>query len=98
MTITGFARRYTIRTGTYICVYSTLNCGLIVTKKVKWSTQFNFNSINTQFRISHRHKIILYGRRLMDTGAAVLWNNLPNNFKCVSSLHLFKKLLKTFLL
>ena len=45
---------------------------------------------------THRHKTILHGRRLMDTGAAVLWNNLSNNIKCASSLPLFKRHLKTF--
>ena len=34
---------------------------------------------------------ITYGRRLMDTGVAILWNNLPNNIKCASFLQLSKK-------
>ena len=39
-------------------------------------------SANTTSLVPHRHKSILHGRRLMDTGAAVLWNNLPNNIRC----------------
>ena len=27
----------------------------------------------------NRYRTILYGRRLMETGAAVLWTNLPTN-------------------
>ena len=53
-------------------------------------------SANTTSLVPHRHKTILHGRRLMDTGAAVLWNNLPNNIRCASSLLLFKRLLTTF--
>ena len=54
-------------------------------------------SAKTTSLVPHRHKTISDGRRFMDTRAAVPWNNLPNNIKCASSLHLFKRLLKTFL-
>ena len=41
-------------------------------------------SANTTSLVPHRHKTFLHGRRLMDTGAAVLWNNLRNNIRCAS--------------
>ena len=53
-------------------------------------------SANTTSLVPHGHTTPLYGRRFMDTRAAVLWNNFPNNIKCASSIHLLKKLLKTF--
>ena len=54
-------------------------------------------SANTTSLVPHRHKSILDGRRLMDTGAAVLWINLPNNIRCASFLLLFKRLLHILL-
>ena len=44
--------------------------------------------------IACRSSLSLYGRRLMEIRSTVLGNNLPNNLKCVSSLHLFQKKLK----
>ena len=65
---------------------------------VRWSAGIILiGNFDLQTQHSHRHKSILHGRRLMDTGAAVLWNNLPNNIRCASPLLLFKSLLKTFL-
>ncbi len=47
--------------------------------------------------VPNRNKTVMHGRRLCDTAAAVLWNNLPIPLRCSSSLVLFKKLLKTHL-
>ena len=67
------------------------NAPQYVCEMVIWYHPNNqLRSANTTSLVPHRHKIILYGRRLMDTGAAVLWNNLPNNIKCASSFHLLK--------
>ena len=55
-------------------------------------------STNTPSLIPNRHEAVLYGR-VLDTGAAVIWNNLLNNIKTNVHHHYIylNKLLKTFL-
>ena len=36
-------------------------------------------------------------KRLMDTGAAMRWNSLPNELKCAITTNCFKKTIKTYL-
>ena len=50
-------------------IYVRWSAGSILIGNFDLQTQHNW--------LHHRHKTILYGRRLMDTGAAVLWNFLP---------------------
>ena len=38
-------------------------------------------SANTTSIIPKRYKSVRYGKRLMDTGAAMQWNSLPNGLK-----------------
>ena len=47
--------------------------------------------------VPNRNRTVRYGRRLCDTATAVLWNNLPTNLRCVTSITIFKKQLKTHL-
>ena len=39
-------------------------------------------SANTTSITPKRYKSVRYGKRLMDTGAAMRWNSLPNELKC----------------
>ena len=43
-------------------------------------------SANTTSIIPKRYKSVRYGKRLMDTSAAMQWNGLPNEVKCVITL------------
>ena len=45
----------------------------------------------------NRSKTVRYGKRLFDTSKAVLWNNLPNNIKCATSIIHYKNLLKQYM-
>ncbi len=47
--------------------------------------------------VPNRNKTIRHGRRLCDTAAAVLWNNLPVDLRCTCTVTMFKKQLKTHL-
>ena len=88
--------QYKILVFTYNVLHQ--NAPQYICEMVSWyHPNRQLRSANTTSLVPHRHKSILHGRRLMDTGAAVLWNNLPNNIRCASSLLLFKRLLKTFL-
>ena len=42
-------------------------------------------------------KSVRYGKRLIDTGAAMRWNSLPNELKCAITTNCFKKTIKTHL-
>ena len=52
-------------------------------------------SANTTSIIPNRYKSVRYGKRLMDTGAAMRWNSLPNELKCAITTNCFKKTIKT---
>ena len=54
-------------------------------------------SANTTSIIPKRYKSVRYGKRLMDTGAAMRWNTLPNEVKCAINTNCFKKTIKTHL-
>ena len=44
-----------------------------------------------------RYKSVRYGKRQMDTGAAMRWNSLPNELKCPITTNCFKKTIKAHL-
>ena len=54
-------------------------------------------SANTTSIIPKRYKSVRYGKRLMDTGAAMRWNTLPNEVKCAIYTNCFGKTIKTHL-
>ena len=54
-------------------------------------------SANTTSIIPKRYKSVRYGKRLMDTSAAMQWNSLPNELKCAITTNSFKKTIKTHL-
>ena len=54
-------------------------------------------SANKISRVPHRHKTVKLSRRLLDTAAATLWNDLPDNIRNCDNTWTFKKLLKTYL-
>ena len=53
-------------------------------------------SASTTSLVPNRHKTIRYGKRLIDTSSAALWNGLPDDIKRASNICHFKKLLKPF--
>ena len=59
--------------------------------------QTTYISANRISLVTHRHKTVKLSRRLLDTAAATLWNDLPDNIRNCDNTWIFKKLLKTFL-
>ena len=57
----------------------------------------HLQSENYASLVPNRHESIKYGKRHLDTAAAMLWNTLPNVIKCALTITLFKRLLKTYL-
>lgn len=57
----------------------------------------NLRSINTTSLVPNRNKTVRYGKRLIDTSAAQLWNTLPQNIKCTLNIKTFKYLVKQYL-
>ena len=51
-------------------------------------------SSSTTSLVPNRNMTIRYGKRLIDTSTAVLWNSLPNEIKCATDIIQFKKLIK----
>ena len=47
--------------------------------------------------VPNRNKTIRYGKRLIDTSTAALWNSLPNEIKCATNRIQFKKLIKLYI-
>ena len=47
--------------------------------------------------VPYRSKTVRYGKRLFVTSTADLWNNLPNNIKCATSIIHYKNLLKQYM-
>ena len=54
-------------------------------------------SANRISLVPHRHRTVKLSRRLLDTAAATLWNDLPDNIRNCDNTWTFKKLLKTYL-
>ena len=54
-------------------------------------------SVNDILLTPNRNRTVKYGRRLMDTAAASLWNTLPIDIKNALNIVSFKKMLKTHL-
>ena len=57
----------------------------------------SLRSANTTSIIPKRYKSVRYGKRLMDTGAAMRWNSLPNELKCAITINYFRKTKITYL-
>ncbi len=55
-------------------------------------------SSTTTSLVPGRNKTVRYGRRIMDTSAAVLWNALPCDIRDSLNLYTFKTLVKAHLL
>lgn len=71
---------------------------LYIAELLQWYTPTRtLRSSSIPSLVPTRHRTILIGRRIMDTSAATLWNNLPTDIKCASNLQTFKGYLKTFL-
>ena len=51
-------------------------------------------SVNDKLLTPNRNKTVKYGRRLMDTAAASLWNTLPIDNKNALNIVCFKKTFK----
>ena len=47
--------------------------------------------------VPKRNKTVRYGRRMIDTSSATLWNSLSNNIKCARNVLHFKRLAKLHL-
>ena len=54
-------------------------------------------STSTTSLVPNRSKTIKFGRRLLGTSSAALWNHLPNNIKIARNVIHFKKLVKLYL-
>ena len=54
-------------------------------------------SANRISLVPNRHRTVKLSRRLLDTAAATLWNDLPDNIRNCDNTWTFKKLLKTYL-
>ena len=54
-------------------------------------------SSSTTSLVPNRNKTVRYGKRLIDTSTAALWNSLPNNIKCARNIRHFKKLVKLYM-
>ena len=54
-------------------------------------------SSSTTSLVPNRNKTVRYGKRLIDTSTAALWNSLPNNIKCARNIRHFKKPCETLL-
>ena len=53
----------------------------------------DLRSASTTSLVPNRNSTVRYGKRLIDTSAAVLWNGLPYNIKESISIVAFKRLL-----
>ena len=47
--------------------------------------------------VPRHHASVKYGKRLLDTASATLWNSLPTNIQSAIGIMCFRKLLKTHL-
>ena len=54
-------------------------------------------SANAPSLVPNRNKTVKFGKRLMDTAAASLWNFLPDEIKCAPNIMIFKKTFKNIL-
>ena len=57
----------------------------------------HLRSANTTSLVPNRNETITFGKRLMDTASASLWNFLPDEIKCAPNIMIFKRHLKTYL-
>ena len=54
-------------------------------------------SASTTSLVPNRNRTIRYGRRLLDTSSAALWNPLPDYIKSADTIITFKAYLKTYM-
>ena len=64
---------------------------------VRYFTARPLRSASTTSLVPKRNKTVRYGRRMIDTSSATLWNSLPNNIKCARNVLHFKRLAKLHL-
>ena len=57
----------------------------------------HLRSANTTSPVPNRNETITFGKRLMDTASASLWNFLPDEIKCAPNIMIFKGHLKIYL-
>ena len=76
-----------------IPLYSPLNLYLIIL----WILDFTYILLLLLSLVPNRSKSIRYGKRLIGTSAATLWNALPNHIKSARNVIRFKRLLKVVL-
>ena len=56
----------------------------------------HLRSANTTSLVPNRNETITFGKRLMDTASASLWNFLPDEIKCAPNIMIFKAHLKDY--
>ena len=54
-------------------------------------------SASNKSLVASRSKTVRYGKRLIDTSSATLWNSLPHEIKCATNVGYFKNILKPYL-
>lgn len=57
----------------------------------------HLRSMTTTSLVPSRSRTVTYGRRLFDTAAASVWNNLPEYIKNTHDINVFKSHIKTYL-
>ena len=57
----------------------------------------HLRSANTTSPVPNRNETITFGKRLMDTASASLWNFLPDEIKCAPNIMIFKRHLRACL-
>ena len=82
---------------------------LLISKNVRFADILNneisdhqvitLNILNyfTTSLVPNHNKTVRYGKRLIDTSTAALWNSLQNNIKCARNIRHFKKLVKLYM-
>ena len=71
---------------------------LPITKRVQFKVVvYTFKALHNEAPIILCYITVKLSRRLLDTAAAILWNDLPDNIRNCDATWTFKKLLKTYL-
>ncbi len=88
--------QYKILILTFKCLHGT--APLYLRKLINWYTPArNLRSASTTSIVPARNRTVRYGKRLLGTSSATLWNILPKQIKEANNILVFKRLLKTFL-
>ncbi len=64
----------------------------------RYEPRRELRSSTTISLVPSRSRTVRYGKRIMDTSAAMLWNALPCDIKHIINLYIFKKRVKAYLL